>query len=244
MRIKQFADFINEHRSTEEMSSDDIKKLKEIAAKSGDVQRYVGKELQVTKLMRNLSGESSPWVERVSDTEVKVYGTPDEDARHEILDIIDFCGLIPFDANSATNEGESKIIKRGDKVIENPELEGFGFKGKIGSVKSVKQHDGYKSYVVQFGNEEQEYHTGQRGRKDEIVKAVSSQPYMIANKLAKKLFGEFGLSTLKTDELDKIIDLKAADKIADKEFGEFGFQTCDEEDQKTILNQNPKLLKK
>jgi len=63
------------------------------------------------------------------------------------------------------------------------------------------------------------------------------------NSNAEELFGEFGISTCKSDEVAELIYIKKADKIAEKLFGEFGFMTCTEEEQKEIINNNPTLVK-
>ena len=75
-------------------------------------------------------------------------------------------------------------------------------------------------------------------------KQLNESAWDVANDIAEKRFGEFGISTLKSDELEMIIDVKKADEIAKKEFGEFGFSTCTEEQQKEIINKNPTLVKK
>jgi len=66
--------------------------------------------------------------------------------------------------DEALNDEEE--IKVGDSVIENPDKEGFGFDGQVGQVEKKDEHGGHwTSYLVKFGNEEQEYHD------DEIIKA-------------------------------------------------------------------------
>ena len=63
------------------------------------------------------------------------------------------------------NESKAVSIKKGDEVIENPNTEGFGNKGKTGVVISVNTDHDFTSYLVKFpGSKEQEYHD------DEIIK--------------------------------------------------------------------------
>ena len=56
-------------------------------------------------------------------------------------------------------------IKKGDEVIENPDMEGFGFKGQTGVVQHVKLNVGgdknWTSYQVKFGKDSQEYHNNE-----------------------------------------------------------------------------------
>jgi hypothetical protein len=57
--------------------------------------------------------------------------------------------------DEALNDDE---IKKGDDVIENPDMEGFGFEGQTGKVKTVTTKGNCTYYLVSFGKEEQEYH--------------------------------------------------------------------------------------
>jgi hypothetical protein len=131
--IKLFEGFLNEHKSTEDMSFAEIKKTKEDLTKSGGFKMYVGKDHQVTKLLRSLTSLSSPWVERESDTQIKVYDTPDEDSKHEIEDMIAEFGLSTVDLNSLKEnkeEAPSKpfFIEATEKTIDD-KLVAAGIKG-------------------------------------------------------------------------------------------------------------------
>lgn len=131
--IRLFEGFLNEHKSTDDMSFAEIKKTKEDLTKSGGFKIYVGKENQITKLLRSLTSLSSPWVERESETQVKVYDTPDEDSKHEIEDMIGEFGLSSVDLNSLTENGEeipSKpfFIEATEKTIDD-KLVKAGIKG-------------------------------------------------------------------------------------------------------------------
>jgi len=52
-------------------------------------------------------------------------------------------------------------IKKGDEVIENPEMDGFGFEGQTGVVTKVTNKGDFISYQVKFGKGSQEYHNNE-----------------------------------------------------------------------------------
>ena len=41
----------------------------------------------------------------------------------------------------------------------------------------------------------------------------------------------------------ELIDIKKADKLADKMFGEFGFDALGEPEMEELINKNPKIVK-
>jgi hypothetical protein len=68
------------------------------------------------------------------------------------------------------------------------------------------------------------------------------KPWAVLNKIAKEQ-GEFGFTTLDSDDQAKLVNIKALDKLADEQFGEFGFSTLDEKDQQKLINKYPQHLK-
>jgi hypothetical protein len=104
--IKLFEGFLNEHKSTEDMSFDEIKDTKTELNKIKGYKTYVGKAENITKFLDNLTQESHQWVERIDNTNVRVYDTPDEDSKHEIEDMIAEFGLNIIDLNSLSESVE------------------------------------------------------------------------------------------------------------------------------------------
>ena len=72
---------------------------------------------------------------------------------------------------------------------------------------------------------------------------TSKSLYASLDNMAKKTFGETGFASLSEDEMDTLIDLKAANKIAKKDFGEFGFASLSPDEQKSVITSNPKLVR-
>ena len=70
-----------------------------------------------------------------------------------------------------------------------------------------------------------------------------SNYWNIANKIAKKKFGEFGFASLSGDQMANIVDIKKADALAKKYYGEFGFASLSEDEMAYIINKNPEILK-
>jgi hypothetical protein len=99
-RLKLFEAFVSEHLSTEGMPFAEIKKIKDTLNSTGGFKMYVGNDKDVTDFLRNMSSPTSPWAERVSNTQVKVYETPDDDAKHEMLDLLGNFNLNQVDLNS------------------------------------------------------------------------------------------------------------------------------------------------
>lgn len=64
-----------------------------------------------------------------------------------------------------------------------------------------------------------------------------------ANDMAEDMFGEFGIATLRGDQVSRILDIKKADRLAKKQFGELGFMSLSEDEMEELLNKNPKLIK-
>ena len=112
--IKLFEGF--KHKSTDDMTFNEIKKIKEELTKKGGFQIfqiYLGKAQSITSFLRSLSSLSSPWVERIDGTNVKVYDTPDEDSKHEIADMLDEFGFHKMDLNKL----EETLMSEGHDVM-------------------------------------------------------------------------------------------------------------------------------
>lgn len=62
-------------------------------------------------------------------------------------------------------------------------------------------------------------------------------------KKSKNMFGESNIDSLDGRSMEKIIDTREADKLAKKIFGEFGFATLNLEEMKELINKYPKLVK-
>ena len=99
--VKSYSVF--EHEA-DNMSFSERKKAKDEMREKGDYVKYVGKDTQVTNMLRSLSSFASPWVERDSPTEIKVFNTKDEDIKHEIEDMVAEFGLNKMDLNSLKPE--------------------------------------------------------------------------------------------------------------------------------------------
>jgi hypothetical protein len=68
-------------------------------------------------------------------------------------------------------------------------------------------------------------------------------PWQVLTQIAKTSHGEFGFATLDADDAGKYVYMSMADKIAEKEFGEFGLLTLSEPQMKKLLNAHPELLR-
>ena len=79
---------------------------------------------------------------------------------------------------------------------------------------------------------------------EEKEKAVNegASAFKIANAMAEKIFGEFGIATLNHDQISRIIDIEKADKLA-KKYGETGFMALSELDMEELLDKNKHLIK-
>lgn len=67
-------------------------------------------------------------------------------------------------------------------------------------------------------------------------------PFKIANAMAEEIFGEYGITTLGYDQIERIIDIKKADALA-KKYGESSFMALSELDMEELLNKNKNLIK-
>lgn len=76
-----------------------------------------------------------------------------------------------------------------------------------------------------------------------FISEAKEKPFDRLNRIADEVYGEFGFTSLDTEDMEELIDMKKADKIADKEYGEFGFTSLDSEDMEEVINKNPKLVK-
>lgn len=116
--VKLFEAFVNEHKSTEDMSSDEIRNTINDLEKKKAFKVYYGKETDVTDFLRNLTSEAFNWVQRMhTQNQVKVYDTPDEDSKHEIEDMIAEFGLNKIDLNSLEEETDQQWIEKNHPEI-------------------------------------------------------------------------------------------------------------------------------
>ena len=63
------------------------------------------------------------------------------------------------------------------------------------------------------------------------------------NKRAKETFGK-GFASLSEEDAATLVDMKKANKIAEKVYGEFGLMTCTSTEIRDIIEKNPTLIKK
>lgn len=144
-------------------------------------------ELRMLKNMFAKSPNNKELGRRIKDLESAMTTEPIKEQPKELSTTLKKklkkAGLSHGEEYDEYNEGKV-AIKKGDSVKENPRMKDFGFKDKIGKVKSVSDNG---VYVVKFGKEEQEYHD------NEIVKVNESmdQTFNDAENLAAILIDTF-----------------------------------------------------
>jgi putative heme iron utilization protein len=60
---------------------------------------------------------------------------------------------------------------------------------------------------------------------------------------SKEMFGEWVIDVLREEDMAQLFDMKEADKLAKKIFGEFGFATLDLDDMRILVDKYPKIVK-
>jgi len=76
-----------------------------------------------------------------------------------------------------------------------------------------------------------------------FISEAKEKPFDRLNRIADEEYAEFGFTSLDTEDMEELIDMKKANKIAKKEYGEFGFTSLDSEDMEEVINKNPNLIK-
>jgi len=99
-RIKLFEEFTSEGSSFGST-------MKKQMIEWGETRNYIGKAEDVAALMADLSPEQKEWVDKISDTEVRVILVKEPDDAHELRAMIeDQHKLKAIDLNSAVTENE------------------------------------------------------------------------------------------------------------------------------------------
>lgn len=67
--------------------------------------------------------------------------------------------------------------------------------------------------------------------------------YTKLNDFVEKNFGENGILSCDEETLNTVINLRQADRLAKRLYGEFGFATLSDDEAEEIINDNPELIK-
>lgn len=86
--------------SEKEKSFKEIENEKKALLDKGMYDMYLAPEKKITKMLRSVSSEASPWIERVNDTSIRIYVTSDREAYDELEFLAKEMGLIKQDLNS------------------------------------------------------------------------------------------------------------------------------------------------